>query len=393
MFFQLLYIHLFRPFLKYKPGNSPLPAHVSPRKFLIHAAAAISKLLRIYRRTYGLRQICNIAVYISHMACTVHVLNLPDKLAARDLAYGLSHLEEIAESWLCARRTLGILQQVSRRWNVDLPEQALKTFEKAEAKFGPLQPPDQINSPKASTQTPLPATPIQPLPPPVSVANVAAHPNQSLQHPISNGNYIANTVPLDTTPPPIVRHLDGTLSLPPRHSDEFSRISNQHQYVLPQTYHQNGQRNRASNTSQRPNGQWRNGANGASAQDDQQSDPLTSPTMLFGGVDGLIQDQEWWLRDSHQMFATWNHSEQDAENVEMGDSDLFDLSSNISLPTEAGPGGKFNMNGTRKGQPPPQRQRQQQNGYLNGASAHPSSSGFDQMSSGYGFGGMDDYDI
>lgn len=33
---------------------------------------------------------------------------------------------------------------------------------------------------------------------------------------------------------------------------------------------------------------------------------VQSPTMLFGGVQGLIQDQDWWLRDSNQFFANWN---------------------------------------------------------------------------------------
>ena len=33
---------------------------------------------------------------------------------------------------------------------------------------------------------------------------------------------------------------------------------------------------------------------------------MQSPTMLFGGVQGLIQDQDWWLRDSNQFFANWN---------------------------------------------------------------------------------------
>jgi hypothetical protein len=109
MFFQLLYIHLFRPFLKYNPNNSPLPAHVSPRKLCTQAAAMISKLLRLYKRSHGLRQICNICVYIAHSACTIHLLNLPEKNAKRDIIHGVKHLEEIAEGWLCARRTLGIL--------------------------------------------------------------------------------------------------------------------------------------------------------------------------------------------------------------------------------------------------------------------------------------------
>ncbi|KAL8784143.1 MAG: hypothetical protein Q9195_009167, partial [Heterodermia aff. obscurata] len=149
MFFQLLFIHLFRPFLRYKPPATPLPAHVSPRKFCTQAASMISKLLRLYKRTHGLRQIVNISVYILHSACTIHLLNLPEKNAERDIIHGVKHLEEIAESWLCARKTLEILHGVSRRWNIDLPKEAEKVFARAEAKFGHLKP-DQL-SPKSES--------------------------------------------------------------------------------------------------------------------------------------------------------------------------------------------------------------------------------------------------
>ena len=137
MYFQLLYIHLFRPFLNYNQSTSPLPAHVSPRKLCTQAAQMISKLLRLYKRSHGLQQICNIAVYIAHSACTIHLLNLPDKNAKRDIIHGCKHLEEIAESWLSARRTLGTLNNLSRKWKVELPEEAAMVLARAEAKFGP----------------------------------------------------------------------------------------------------------------------------------------------------------------------------------------------------------------------------------------------------------------
>ncbi|KAF2395695.1 hypothetical protein EJ06DRAFT_571259 [Trichodelitschia bisporula] len=136
MFFQLLYIHLFRPFLKYTQSTSPLPQNVSPRRLCTQAAAMISKLLRLYKRSHGLRQICNIAVYIVHSACTIHLLNLPDKNARRDITHGVKELEEIAESWLCARRTLAIISILSRKWKVDLPEEAATVLTRTDAKFG-----------------------------------------------------------------------------------------------------------------------------------------------------------------------------------------------------------------------------------------------------------------
>src|SRR5271170_1383648 len=148
MFFQLLFIHLYRPFLKYTRATSPLPSHVSPRKFCAQAAGAISKLLRLYKRTYGLQQICNIAVYITHSACTIHLLSLPDKNAKRDIIHGVKHLEEIAESWLCARRTLSILSVLARKWHIEIPEDASAVLARTDAKYGTFSTAD-VPSPKS----------------------------------------------------------------------------------------------------------------------------------------------------------------------------------------------------------------------------------------------------
>lgn len=137
MFFQLLYIHLFRYFLKYNETTSPLPAHISPRKICTQAAGMISKLLRLYKRSHGLRQIVNFAVYIAHSACTIHLLNLPDKTAKRDMIHGVKHLEEMAEAWLAARRTLRVLSVQARNWKVELPEEAAAVLARTDMKFGP----------------------------------------------------------------------------------------------------------------------------------------------------------------------------------------------------------------------------------------------------------------
>ncbi|KAG6031734.1 Nitrogen assimilation transcription factor nit-4 [Claviceps citrina] len=136
MFFHLQYIHLFRPFLKYTPAASPLPAHVSPRRICTANAGAISKLMRLYKKLYGLRQICNIAVYMVHSACTIHLLNLPEKSARRDIIHGVKHLEEMADDWLCARRTLSILSVLARKWSCDVPEDAGQVLRRADEKYG-----------------------------------------------------------------------------------------------------------------------------------------------------------------------------------------------------------------------------------------------------------------
>lgn len=154
MLHHLLLIHLYRPFLKYTKTNTPLPSHVSPRKICTQAASAISKLLRIYKRTYGLRQICNIVVYIAHTACTIHLLNLPEKNAQRDVIHGVRNLEEIAEGWLCARRTLRILDISASKWQVELPPEASAIFERTHAKWGSWGSWDQTTSPSASADSP-----------------------------------------------------------------------------------------------------------------------------------------------------------------------------------------------------------------------------------------------
>lgn len=152
MFYHLQYIHLFRPFLKYTPAASPLPAHVSPRRICTANAGAISKLMRLYKKLYDLRQICNIAVYMVHSACTIHMLNLPEKTAKRDIIHGVKHLEEIAEDWLCARRTLSILSVLARKWKVELPEEAALVLQRTDEKYGTVSTSD-VPSPTRSTSS------------------------------------------------------------------------------------------------------------------------------------------------------------------------------------------------------------------------------------------------
>ncbi|KAJ5690255.1 transcriptional regulator family: Fungal Specific TF [Penicillium macrosclerotiorum] len=154
MLHQLLLIHLYRPFLKYTKSNTPLPAHVSPRKICTQAASTISKLMRMYKRTYGLKQIVNIVVYIAHTACTIHLLNLPEKNAQRDVVHGLRNLEEMAEGWLCARRTLRILDISASKWQVELPSEASTIFERTHAKWGSWGSWDQATSPSISEGSP-----------------------------------------------------------------------------------------------------------------------------------------------------------------------------------------------------------------------------------------------
>ncbi|KAL9102694.1 MAG: hypothetical protein Q9163_002185 [Psora crenata] len=294
MFFQLLFIHLFRPFLKYKQANSPLPAHVSPRKFLIHSSATISKLLRLYKRTYGLRQICNIVVYIAHTACTVHLLNLPDKNASRDIVHGLNHLEEIGEGWLCARRTLGILYLVARRWKIELPEAAVKTFIRTEAKFGFIKTSENNLELKIDDDNLTQPSPIQTLS--FSRAPSSTDLNTCSMTVPSMPSFTPLTgLQHNPTPAMQIPHLNDSLSLQPQPSSELSPLSRQNRYVSPQMQ------------QDRWNMHCNGTVNGAPRSSSTSLPAATSPSLIFGGIQGLMRDQEWWVRDSHQFCANWNH--------------------------------------------------------------------------------------
>ncbi|KAF1948371.1 pathway-specific nitrogen regulator [Byssothecium circinans] len=298
MFFQLLFIHLFRPFLKYNPNNSPLPAHISPRKLCTQAAAMISKLLRLYKRSHGLRQICNIVVYIAHSACTIHLLNLPDKNARRDIVHGVKHLEEIAESWLCARRTLGILSTLVKKWKVELPDEAKVVLERTDGKFGPWE---TVTTPRPTKREPQPIEEqqqqqqqISPVLQPysMSLANTATQFFQRGPGEVATLSGGQGHIP----------QTDEARSLPPNDASSlaYSYLQNQQHAASPQ------------NTGTQTN----NVATPASTQARQSIDGTpnstgNSPSQLFGGVEQLMREgQDWWLRDQNQLaigFDNWGY--------------------------------------------------------------------------------------
>ncbi|KAI9878753.1 MAG: hypothetical protein M1830_010606 [Pleopsidium flavum] len=287
MFFQLLFIHLFRPFLKYNQATSPLPAHVSPRKLCTHAAATISKLLRLYKRTYGLRQICNIAVYIAHSACTIHLLNLPEKNAKRDIIHGVKHLEEIAESWLCARRTLGILSLLAKRWKIEMPEEAATILARTDARFGLFHSDDQY-SPRIEIASPQRA-------PPMSSPVHEHGQNPALEPSSSNGGFFAGISSTKPTSTSTTQKPKLSSSLSPQATAEVQRLSRQHRYEMSPAQEELWNRDLVSR------------GDAIAAQ--------MSPSTLFGGVDALVQESEgWWVKDQFSLasgIGNWNGLESD----------------------------------------------------------------------------------
>ncbi|CAO2654804.1 Nn.00g115370.m01.CDS01 [Neocucurbitaria sp. VM-36] len=293
MFFQLLYIHLFRPFLKYNPNNSPLPTHVSPRKLCTQAAAMISKLLRLYKRSHGLRQICNICVYIAHSACTIHLLNLPEKNAKRDIIHGVKHLEEIAEGWICARRTLGILSVLAKRWKVELPEEAAVVLSRTDLKFGPW---NEVSTPKTTHREPIPSLEQQSSP--ADQASPSLQPYSMNMTNVATPQYL-NRIPNNNSSvsiDPFARSFD-VHSLPPSDANAMA-------YPLPQHHRdQSTPQTSSLNPATPASTQARHSIDG-------QSTAANSPSQLFGGVDQLMREgQDWIFRDQTQLasgFDNWN---------------------------------------------------------------------------------------
>lgn len=300
MFFQLLYIHLFRPFLQYTKDTSPLPDTVSPRKLCTAAASMISKLMRLYKRSHGLRQICNICVYIVHSACTIHLLNLPDKGAKRDIVHGVKHLEEIAEGWLCARRSLGMVSVLARKWKVELPDDAVAVLARTDRKFGPYTgdaPSPGTFRQQADAMNPSSLAVQQPWDP---AANLLPN-GQGLAHtaPVANGTS-APAVPGQSFPshpafpiPPF--HPNGLQAQQHPSAQHFPPVSTATTTPPPP---------RAPPVAAFPTPATSSAAAAAAAPAH-----VASPSDMFGGIEQLLHESgDWAYRDQAQLatgFENW----------------------------------------------------------------------------------------
>jgi hypothetical protein len=345
MFFHLQYIHLFKAFLKYTPETSPLPAHVSPWRVCIANAAAISKLMRLYKRNYNLRQICNIAVYMEQTACTIHMLNLPEKAARRDIIHGVKHLEEIAEDWLCARRALSILSVLSRKWNIELPEEAAIILKRSDEKYGTVSisdvpsphqssassratnsPPQSlslsptVNPSEAYSQAPY-SSALQPMSLDYSSTTLASelmndlvtsgiptaiHNSNAMQQPVTTASPVVLTDPGTGITPwaisPATRTMPSYMqAYAPIHAQAHTPATTAHEQspvsILPPPPHIGGPRHFQSHQHH---------SHHHHQQQQQQNQPQVTaqtPSSMFA-IDG----QDWYLRDSvnwQQNFQAW----------------------------------------------------------------------------------------
>ena len=263
------------------------------------------------------------AVYIVHSACTIHLLNLPEKTAKRDIVHGVKNLEEIAEDWLCARRTLSILSVLARKWKVELPEEALTVFSRTDSKFGTFSTAD-VPSPSKSSDLIVATPPSATSPPSISRQvqnsfNAARNQNQLQQ---SLYSYLPE---------------DKSIAMSPvQNQSSYNNSFNSPQHSLQRNGGGSMNIQNESLISSVPYGHYsyNNGTSGAAPnQELTRADSATmseatashsqsvtrqvSPSTMFGGIDALVESQDWWLRDQASLvigFDNWMNTGVDMMN-------------------------------------------------------------------------------
>jgi hypothetical protein len=236
-----------------------------------------------------------------HSACTIHLLNLPEKTAKRDIVHGAKHLEEIAEDWLCARRTLSILSVLARKWKIELPEEASTVLARTDAKYGTFSTSD-VPSPKSDVSNSAQSAPASP-PRGLPIASPRRANNQyyvpqetkaiggATSSMGNTGGGSGASAGLLNTTGIVARPQNYTSpipSLPPDNAMQLAIPYQQHQqYAMPE-----------STPTSLPNQQT------ASTM----TSSAPSPSTMFGGIDALVESQNWWLRDQASLavgFDNW----------------------------------------------------------------------------------------
>jgi hypothetical protein len=275
--------------------------------------------MRLYKRTYGLRQICNIAVYIVHSACTIHLLQLPEKTAKRDIIHGVKHLEEIAEDWLCARRTLSILSVLGRKWKIDLPEEAATVLARTDAKYGYFSTAD-VPSPKHELVVVTPPSttsspPRAPQPPP-QTQNRVTNQNQLQQSLYSyqpdarklGSNLISVSRPQMQNTIPVQSQQNQAIINGGNGIDSMNTIPAPPLSSVPYPRHPYTNTNPSSRSAMTPSTDLPRTNSGVPSEASGMGTRQVSPNTMFGGVDALVESQDWWLRDQASLaigFDNW----------------------------------------------------------------------------------------
>ena len=181
-----------------------------------------------------------------------------------------------------------MLSMLTRRWKIEVPEEAAIVLARTDAKFGPLRPYSH-SSPGAETTSPG--------------SNRQTSPAEQPAMKRDPGHYMAvhglPDVAAMSSPAsvPEMRQSNGPIPLPPRVAAEFGHAPRQQRYVMPQEQQELWNQDRAARV-------------GAMAE------AQPAPAVLFGGVDALVEEsQDWWVRDQSVLamgFNNWNGLESEA---------------------------------------------------------------------------------
>jgi hypothetical protein len=279
-----------------------------------------------------------------HTACTIHLLNLPDKNARRDIIHGVKHLEEMGECWTAARRTLKVLRLCADRWNIEVPEEAGIVFTRIKNKWGmdavaapsPVSPQSLANIASQMTSRPLPdlmAQNVQWQQQGQRAQQQAILQPPSMPHVQSGLSAAMAPSPAETID---TRRSSGNMSLPPQTAAELGR--NVHK-LRSSTYLTKAQQDAWNAHQARMKSAAASAVNNPS-----RSHSDHNAAKLFGGVDSLMEEtQEWFFRDQSQLamgFGNWGEYEPAvaAPGPDWGTLDLnyFDTDATNSVNGHAG---------------------------------------------------------
>lgn len=235
-----------------------------------------------------------------HSACTIHLLNIPEKTAKRDIVHGVKHLEEIAEDWLCARRTLSILSVLARKWKINLPDEAAAVFSRTDTKYGFFSTAD-VPSPKQEllVTTPPPNASVSPQMPPVS----HRIPNQTQLHQ-SIYSYIPDSRHATSNPQMGTANVQQPAQLNRgAMSTSIGAMNIPNQQVMSSVpYNRYSDSQSSMRAAMTPSNDL---PRNSSASEASTITRQVSPNTLFGGVEALVESQDWWLRDQANLFGAW----------------------------------------------------------------------------------------
>jgi hypothetical protein len=238
------------------------------------------------------------------------MLNLPEKTAKRDIIHGVKHLEEIAEDWLCARRTLSILSVLARKWNVTLPEEASIVLQKTDEKYGTFSTSD-VPSPSVTTPSNI-SSPPPSFSRPTSTKQEQLSPLNQQTPPPPAPPRVTPEVPVTTISPDLTTMSTDMLNnlamqITPANLQAMSQpaamsipdsISATNPWTMPTTTQQVPNYTQAFSPVQNSMSHLQT----SQARNNRQVSPM--PNQPFG-VDG----RDWYLKDGvnwHQNFEAWN---------------------------------------------------------------------------------------